>query len=263
MESPSAPEQRSSDFMPLEPGRPPGLEFSMGVALFAITMLAFFGVQSVALVKGVIDRTPELQGESFSFSWFQDPLFQQRLQDLAFNGDLVGKESAWSGGICSVLILFACWRWKRDRVGLLLGLKLPKPKEFLKWFGLFAGIMLGIELLAQFVPAFDTDFMEKVVGSTTNWPLLVIGVVLLGPLFEELLLRGLLFGTLRHIADEHMSVAITAGVFALMHLQYSLPIMLLILPMGIALGYARSRSGSIWVPVLLHMLNNGMSVLWP
>ena len=48
-----------------------------------------------------------------------------------------------------------------------------------------------------------------------------------------------------------------------MHMQYDPAIMLLILPMGIVLGYARSRSGSIWVPVLLHMANNLITVLVP
>ena len=83
----------------------------------------------------------------------------------------------------------------------------------------------------------------------------------MAPIFEELLLRGLLFGTVRHMADEHATVAITAGVFALMHLQYDWTVILLILPIGVVLGYARSRSGSIWVPVLLHVLNNSLSVL--
>ena len=44
-----------------------------------------------------------------------------------------------------------------------------------------------------------------------------------------------------------------------MHMQYDWTVMLLILPMGIVLGYARSRSGSIWVPIVLHMLNNMVS----
>jgi membrane protease YdiL (CAAX protease family) len=59
----------------------------------------------------------------------------------------------------------------------------------------------------------------------------------------------------------YMSVALTAGVFTLMHLQYDPAVMLLILPMGVVLGYARARSGSIWVPVLLHTMNNLVTVL--
>lgn len=263
MESPSAPEQRSDEFMPLEPGRPAGLEFAMGVALFALILLAFLLVQGVALVLGVIARTPELPQGSFSLSLFEDPLFQQRLTDLAYNGDLVGMESAWSAGICAALVIVLCWRWKRERMRLLLGFRWPRPMQLLTWLVIFAGVAGVIELLASQIPAFDTDFMERVTASTTNWPLLVLGVVILGPLFEELLLRGLLFGSLRHIVDEHAGVALSAGVFAVMHMQYSPAIMLLILVMGTVLGYARARTGSIWVPVLLHMMNNGLTVLWP
>jgi membrane protease YdiL (CAAX protease family) len=105
--------------------------------------------------------------------------------------------------------------------------------------------------------------MQQVIGSTTNMLWLMIGVGIVAPLFEEFLLRGLLFGSIRHMADEHASVALTAGVFALMHMQYDVAVMLLILPMGVVLGYARARSGSIWVPVLLHMLNNLVTVLLP
>jgi hypothetical protein len=67
----------------------------------------------------------------------------------------------------------------------------------------------------------------------------------------------------RLVQDEHRAVAISAAVFALMHLQYDWSIMLLIFPMGVALGYARSRSASIWVPVLLHVLNNTVSIFMP
>jgi len=48
-----------------------------------------------------------------------------------------------------------------------------------------------------------------------------------------------------------------------MHQQYEIPILMMILAMGVVLGYARSRSGSIYVPVLLHVLNNTASVLLP
>ena len=48
-----------------------------------------------------------------------------------------------------------------------------------------------------------------------------------------------------------------------MHFQYDAVIMLLILPMGILLGYARTNTGSIFVPIAMHMLNNLLSVLLP
>jgi membrane protease YdiL (CAAX protease family) len=83
-------------------------------------------------------------------------------------------------------------------------------------------------------------------------------------LFEEFLLRGLLYGSLRHVLDHHKAIAIVAGLFTLLHPQYDWYVLLLIvLPMGVMLGYARANSGSIWVPVFLHMLNNTLSILLP
>lgn len=263
MDNHSAPEPRSDDFLTPEPGRPPALEFSMGVSLFGLSVMVFFIAQSVVFMRGLLARTPELAGTSFSLSLFDDPLFQQRMKELAFNGDLIAAESACSGGIGALFVLLTCWLWKRRQAFALLGLRAPRSAHLLKWLAIFIGLMAGIELLARLSPAFNTDFMKQVVGSTTNRPMLFLGVAILGPLFEELLLRGLLFGAVRHIADEHVTVAVTAGVFALMHLQYSLPIMMLILPMGVALGYARSRTGSLLVPIVMHMANNGLSIIWP
>lgn len=235
----------------------------MGVALFAVTMVVFLIVQAIAFFNGLIARIPELANETFSFSWFEDPVFQEHMKTLGYHGDIVAAESLWSGAVCSVMILVTVWLWKRGGTKAFLGLALPQPKQLLLWLGIFVLLMLAIEGLALLVPSLNTDFMEQVVSTTTDLPLLLVAVGVIGPVFEEFLLRGLLFGSLRHIVDEHASVAITAGVFALMHLQYSLPIMMLILPMGVVLGYARSRSGSIWAPVLMHVVNNCITVLWP
>ena len=235
----------------------------MGVSLFAMVTVAFIIIQGAAFHSGIIKLAPQLSDIPFSLTWFEDPAVQEQLKLHQYNGDITATTALWSGGICLALILVTVGFWKRKQLVEFMGLRSPAPLLVLKWFGLFALLMLAIEGLAQLSSVFQTDFMQHVVSSTTNLPLLFIGVAVVGPLFEEFLLRGLLFGSLRHIVDEHATVALTAGVFALMHLQYSLPIMMLILPMGIVLGYARARSGSIWVPVMLHMMNNGLSVLWP
>jgi membrane protease YdiL (CAAX protease family) len=263
MESPSEQEPRSSDFMPLQPGRPAWLEFSMGMALFSLAISAFAVVQGIAVHRFLSAQDPDVARVPFNMGWFTDSVVKAALVKFERNGDMVASETIWSGLFCSLLIALTCWLWKRAGVSVLLGLALPRIMDLLKWLAIFALVVGAVELIGNSVPSFRTDFMKEVVGSTTRIGMLALGVAVLGPLFEELLLRGLLFGTVRHIADEHVSVAVTAGVFALMHLQYSLPIMLLILPMGIVMGYARARSGSLLVPVLLHMANNSLSVIWP
>ncbi|HRP00043.1 MAG TPA: CPBP family intramembrane metalloprotease [Flavobacteriales bacterium] len=256
MEQSSVPERPLPD-----PARPPQLEFAMGIALFAIILMAFMLAQFAVLVTGVAAIDPAYAGKGFSLSLLQDDAFQASLERYLLNGDLVAREALWSGLIGLGLILLTVFLWKRSKAGDFLGLGLPNVRRFLVWFGIFLLLAAALEVLMRSVPAFQTDFMEKVLGSTTNRTLLVIGVGIMAPLFEEFLLRGLLFGTVRHIVDEHASVAITAGVFTIMHLQYEVLVMMLILPLGVVLGYARARTGSIWVPILLHVLNNLASVL--
>ncbi len=233
----------------------------MGIALFALILMFFFMVQSIVFVAGVMERSPEF--ERFTFSTLEDPAFRQRMDQLIFHGDLVAQEALWSGSICTALILITVGLWKKRNTRTFLGLHLPRPRQWFIWFGAFALLGLVVEVLTRNVEGFQTDFMERILSTHSDKLLLFIGIGLMAPLFEEFLLRGLLFGSIRHVSDEHMAVALTAGVFTLMHLQYNWMIMLLILPMGVVLGYARSRSGSIWVPVLLHVVNNSLSVLLP
>jgi len=234
----------------------------MGVALFAVVLMVFFLLQSGLFISGVLDRSPDL-AKDFSLSTLSDPRMEERMSQLAFNGDIIAQGALWSGLVCMALILVMVKLWKRGHMSPFMGLKLPSAKQMLLWLGVFMLLGLAIEGLSHLSPAFRTDFMDKVIGSTTNLLWLYIGVGIMAPLFEEFLLRGLLFGSIRHMADEHATVALTAGVFTLMHMQYDWTVMLLILPMGAVLGYARSRSNSIWVPVVLHMLNNMVSVLFP
>ena len=134
----------------------------------------------------------------------------------------------------------------------------------MKWTVVFVALFAVLEVIEQLFPDPENAFMTKVLNSSTNTALLLLGVGVMPALFEEFLLRGLLYGSLRHLLDHHVTIALVAGLFTLLHPQYEWYIQLLVvLPMGIVLGYARANSGSIWVPVLLHMLNNCASILLP
>jgi uncharacterized protein len=262
MENPSEPERSSPDNIQPTYVRPPGLEFALGVALFALILMTFSVIQVVVFILGVIERSPGFDLGSLSLGLLQDPRFQERMDLFRFHGDVIASTAFWSGFIGLFLIVVTVTLWKRRNTAIFLGLHLPRPVQFAKWTGIFLLLGIAVELITRFVPGFESDFMVEVLRTASDKWLLFIAVALVAPLFEEFLLRGLLFGSIRHLASEHTAVAITAGVFTLMHMQYDWAILLLILPMGIVLGYARSRSGSIWVPVVLHILNNSASVLF-
>lgn len=94
--------------------------------------------------------------------------------------------------------------------------------------------------------------------------LLVLVVASVGPLVEELLFRGVLLSALMHRWRAGWSMAITALLFAVVHLPdlrwhwYALPDLALL---ALALAWLRLRAGSLWPAVLAHAANNLVAVV--
>ncbi len=89
----------------------------------------------------------------------------------------------------------------------------------------------------------------------------IIVIALLAAVGEELLFRGAMQNVfLEWTRNSHVAVWITAILFSALHAQFYgfLPRMML----GVVLGYLYIWSGSLWLPILLHFLNNGLSVLF-
>ena len=87
---------------------------------------------------------------------------------------------------------------------------------------------------------------------------LVVGVM--AGLSEEMLFRGALLRTMQDSRlGNHAVVWITAFLFSSLHMQFYgfVPRMLL----GVWLGYLFVWTGSLWVPIIAHTLNNSTVVL--
>lgn len=94
--------------------------------------------------------------------------------------------------------------------------------------------------------------------SAVDFVEVLIVMAFLPALGEEALFRGLLQPLLRGWLKRHGAVILTAFCFALLHQQITA--FLSIFALGIILGYIKEWSGSLWVPSLLHLLNNGLIV---
>lgn len=92
-------------------------------------------------------------------------------------------------------------------------------------------------------------------------PLLLTGIMLLlvviTPIFEELLFRGLLFGKLTRLMTMPMAIFITSLVFAMMHGQVNVGVMTFILSFFSC--YLRRSTGALYSSILLHMTVNGIA----
>ncbi len=86
-------------------------------------------------------------------------------------------------------------------------------------------------------------------------------VAVLPALGEELLFRGVLQKLFKELTNNvHAAVIITAILFSAIHMQFYgfFPRMLL----GLMFGYLLVWTGSIWVPIIAHLINNGAAVIF-
>jgi membrane protease YdiL (CAAX protease family) len=79
------------------------------------------------------------------------------------------------------------------------------------------------------------------------------------PLTEELVFRGCFYGVLRQVGGRWLAIGVTAVVFALIHGHAASIPGLLILAVALALLY--EVTGSLWAPLALHAVFNGLSLL--
>ena len=101
-----------------------------------------------------------------------------------------------------------------------------------------------------------------------NFALTAIGTVLLVPIAEEALYRGLIFGTFYNrsrIAAYVISVCVFASVHVIGYIGMYPPLHLALcfmqyLPGAIALAWAYAKADSLWTPILMHMTINLIGV---
>lgn len=94
-------------------------------------------------------------------------------------------------------------------------------------------------------------------STLSEYVLTFIMLVVLPPIFEEILLRGYVFGTLRMAIAPFASALITSTLFGLAHGQVNLFIDTFML--SLVLCYVRERTGSIWACMIIHAIKNGIA----
>lgn len=88
-----------------------------------------------------------------------------------------------------------------------------------------------------------------------------LSVVLLGPIVEELVFRGIQFSLARRVKRGWFPIVFTALSFGLWHGE---PVQVVYTAItGIGIGIVAAYTGSLWLPVYMHIVNNFLSTLPP
>jgi uncharacterized protein len=158
---------------------------------------------------------------------------------------------------CPAIVVIA--RLKKGAVAReYLCLRPVAAKTLLRWVGLFIVFTAAIDFsFAWLDEPPGRDFMSAIYKEARPVWMLWLTLIVAAPLFEEMLFRGfLLTGLAASFMRPVGAVTVTAALWAAIHLQYSAVGIAIVFCLGLLLGAARIRTGSLIVPLTLHALQN-------
>ena len=158
------------------------------------------------------------------------------------------KAAIAGGGI--VLVLYKTRRLPREEMGLVRPTILPA----LIIAALYLGWMFGTDAVMHWRGPWD--FTPWLAAPLLASILRVLAVGIFGPIVEELIFRGWIFGLLQKRAGPGLTILLTAAGWSLLHYEYSWAVIGVIFVDGLLLGLARWRSGSVYPPIAMHILYN-------
>lgn len=133
-------------------------------------------------------------------------------------------------------------------------------------------LVLGVVVMyiaGMVVPGVDLQTEQQIgfdnVTQRYEFIMAFITLVVLAPVFEEILFRGYLYGRIRRYLNAFWTISITAIAFGAMHLyagadyplQWNVFISTTVLALG--MGLFREVTGNIWGAILVHMMKNGLA----
>ncbi len=189
------------------------------------------------------------------------------MESLGANGDAVGAVGFISAVVGCLMIVAIV---KVRGVSLAEGLALRKLKKWWMWLLILPAWMISAMLIGVIVSQFegsnagaDQAGIADLVEGTDVLLLLILGVSIGAPFFEEFFFRGLLHEGLRQsfLGPIGSGILISAG-FSIVHFQYQDPSAFVALfLLGCLFTAAREITGSLWAAVVMHAIQNTVVTL--
>jgi membrane protease YdiL (CAAX protease family) len=145
-----------------------------------------------------------------------------------------------------------------------LGWKTPDPKAILA--AIAAG--LGLAMLASLVLWLEPDTqafpLEKLFDSRSASIAIGAFAILVAPLVEELVFRGLLFAIVERIAGVHVAILMTGLLFATLHAPeywHAWNHLVMITMVGLTFSLVRGLTGNLAPSILMHVGYNTLIMI--
>lgn len=112
-------------------------------------------------------------------------------------------------------------------------------------------------------PAADLEQMRQYLNFDQPETLIIMGVlaVILAPLTEEFVFRGMLYAAFRKTIGVVGSAVLLSALWSVMHWGYSSQNLLALFLLGLLFAYIVWRTGSLWPAIVGHTANNLVAVV--
>ena len=188
---------------------------------------------------------------------------QQLLMTLEGNGSILAIAVIASAIVCSGLVFLIVKLRKGAAIAEYLSLSPVAGKTLLILATLTAGFIIitdGLHFLLgrPVVPQSQIDAYSTCALPALLW----IAIVITAPFFEEIFVRGFLLEGLRQSRiGNTWAIVLTSFAWSILHVQYGVFDLVIIFIGGVLLGIARIKTGSIWGCILIHAMNNLVSMI--
>ncbi|GJG89783.1 hypothetical protein tb265_49640 [Gemmatimonadetes bacterium T265] len=140
-----------------------------------------------------------------------------------------------------------------------VGVRPPPLGSAALWVAAYVVWMLGTDRVLHWRGPWDFSQWARTPLPVAVLRVLAVGV--LGPVAEELIFRGVAYDRLlRAGVPVAAAVVLLAAVWSLLHVGFSAAVVGVVFVAGVLLGAARRQTGSVLVPIAMHVVWNCYAV---
>ncbi len=186
---------------------------------------------------------------------------------IMYVGSAVSVRSTIGGAVVNQLIILAVpliisWYMKVD-IKKLFSCRMPGIKGILGGLILYIGTYFLLMVVSSILTVFFPESVQNLEATFDGLLELSVGlllfvIALMPAVGEELLFRGFIFGGLRSKYSIGISIVVSAIIFGIFHM--SLVKLLPTAMLGACFAYITYCTGSIYIGMILHFVNNFVSI---